>query len=171
MRMRNRRICRAAAGGAVVAALLPVGMAHLAGNTVPVTHAGETDVAVSITPAPTTLVLHDADVDLTRPNAYRFDSMQATLTSGGVAVQGVNVTFRVEHVPVCTATTGRDGGATCSPHGWFDRSLFQPAGADPTSYTATSAGTDTLGADTGSAHLAPVGADQEITGSADRTGQ
>src|SRR5690348_1611025 len=105
----SRRSRRFALAGLVVM-LLPVGVAHLAENSVPVTYAGVAEQSITI---PRVLVLQDAKVNVAQPDYYQFTNLKATLTSNGAPVEGTAVVFKVADVPVCTGITDKNGVVNC----------------------------------------------------------
>ena len=147
-RTRTRRL--AAAGLAVVA--LPVGVAHLAVNAVPVTHAGSVQQPISFA---TTLVLEDAKVNVAHAGEYQFLAMRASLSAPSGPIGGATLVFRVAGVTVCTATTNNSGHTNCPSSERFPGDAFEPVGADPLTYpyTVAFAGSGSLAASTASGHL------------------
>lgn len=153
-RFRRVRPVRVFAVGLLVALLVPVGLAHLAQNSLPVTYAGQVMVPTGLT-FRTSLSVQAAKVDVAHQDTYQFTNMKATLTGPSGPVQGATIVFRVADVDVCTGTTNHNGEATCSSNEQFDRTRFHPTGADPLTYpyTATFAGDPPLAASTGTGSL------------------
>ena len=108
---RNRRTSsrfawRRPAQGAALLLLVPVGVAHLAANSVPVTGAGVTEQALSF---PTSLALTNATYD------GQLTGISARLTSAFGPISGAKIVFRMAGEPVCTALTSNTGVAACNP--------------------------------------------------------
>lgn len=135
-------------------ALMPVGAAYLAQNSLPASYTGQVHVAVT-PPQQSSLSVQAAKVDVAHQDTYQFTNMKATLTGPSGPVQGATIVFRVADVDVCTGTTNHNGEATCSSNEQFDRTRFHPTGADPLTYpyTATFAGDPPLAASTGTGSL------------------
>src|SRR5690242_6743301 len=121
MRARLSRRSRRFALGGLAFVLLPVGLAHLAENTVPVTNAGVTEQPVSI---PSPLTLQDAKVNVAQAGYYQFTNLDATLFVDGSPVQGATVVFLVAGFPVCTGATNNKGLVNCASNDKPARSNF-----------------------------------------------
>lgn len=130
MRARLRRKSRRYALCGLAFLLLPVGLAHLATNAVPVTYAGVANQPISM---PTTLSLEGAKVNVAQDDYYQFTNLKATLSFNGNPVDGATVAFKVAGVPVCTQTTKNNGDAICPSSDQIDRSEF-PDSVDPTTF-------------------------------------
>lgn len=163
----SSRSRRFALGGLVVM-LLPVGLAHLAENAVPVTHAGVTETSVTIARS---LTLQDAKVNVAQQDYYQFTNLKATLTFNGDPVEGATVVFKVADVPVCTGVTDKSGVANCPSNDKPARSEF-PAG-DPLSFTyvAVVSGGPLDGLESSPAHLEKItGGGADLTGNSNNNG-
>lgn len=139
--MGTRSLRRRLSLAALVALLVPVGLARMAENTVDPSYAGTVEMSVKLG-VDTSLALDDAKVNVAQ-GSYRFQNMKATLTqtSDGAPVEGATIVFKVASVAVCTDTTNQKGQVNCQANTRFDPSTF-PATTDPTTlpYTAEFAG-------------------------------
>lgn len=142
---RNRRMVRGWPWSSVVIALLTcVGLAHLAANAVPVTRAGVAQAPISFSTELSEMSM--AKVNLAHENQqafYKFQQLGATLTRDGSPVSGAVVTFTVDGLAICVATTKPNGMAMCASSARFDVGLFSSPGV-PTSYIASFGGTGPL---------------------------
>ncbi|MGN6252133.1 MAG: hypothetical protein ACTHNS_10010 [Marmoricola sp.] len=145
--------------GGIFAVLVPLSVAHLAENALPVTYAGQVEQAVDLS-QPVQLSAPTAKVNVAHADTYQFTNMRAGLTGPSGSVAGATIVFRVADVVVCTDTTNNNGEALCSSNEQFDRALFHPTDVDPLTYpyTATFAGYPPLAAATATGSL------QKITG-------
>jgi hypothetical protein len=134
-------------GTALGLLLLPIGVAHLAQNSVDTSYVGEAEAQVSIA---VTLAVdaRDAHVNLAQDQGkdyYHFTNLKATLTDAGGAVNGEPIVFTADGVILCSApsdknaTTQGQGLATCNAK----VAVADFAGV-PTTYTATFAGDGAL---------------------------
>lgn len=148
MRATRKQRRRLAGGAFIVVVLGSAGVAYLASNTVPVTFAGVTTVAITPSPVPTPAATamsaedKNAQLNLAQEAGhtyYKFQHVAATLTSGGRGVADQQVTFTAAGGTICRATTDGDGTASCPNDTKVDTSSFT---AEPTTYTATFAGSD-----------------------------
>lgn len=113
MRVRLTPRSRRLAIGGLVFMLVPIGVAHLAENTVATSYVSESEATVSITPG---LTVKDAHVILSQENGkgyYHFNAMHATLTDGQHGVDGETIVFTVGQYEICRAQT-MGGQATCN---------------------------------------------------------
>lgn len=148
MRRRSYRRARRRRGfavlGAVSLAALPVGLAHLASNAVPVTRAGEVTRPVVI-PAELTAVPGRVVVDpLGQPV---LDGLAASVVSGGVPIYGLELEFVVSGETVCAASTDARGFVSCP-------GVPAPSATRPGTYVVEYAGAGALGSLQDSAPLA-----------------
>ena len=122
--------------------LLPVGLAHLATNSVPVTYAGATEVPIGLPTSVTLVDVGDAKVNVAQENGkdyYHFIDLQAHLASNGQSVNDEPVIFTVGGIAICTGDkqtiTRGQGLATCN-----DKIPVDSFTTVPSTFTATFAG-------------------------------
>src|SRR5690242_14692487 len=105
MRSRSMSRMRGLAVGCLTVMLAPVGVAHLAQNSVPVTHAGAVEQAISVQ---TQLFTEDAKVNVAQEGGkeyYHFIDLKAVLTYDGQSVNGEPIIFTAGGVTICTGST------------------------------------------------------------------
>lgn len=143
------------------------GTAYLASNVVPVTHAGVSQVTVSIS---TTLTFVDPDekakVDVAQSgkelDSYHFINVAAQLSAADDSpVAGETITFTTDTSKasagvICQDTTDADGIARCPNDTKIPTSEFS---GTPTKFVATFAGDGALAASTVSGDLRLLAAD------------
>jgi len=160
MRARLQRKSRRYALGGLVVLLLPVGLAHLATNSVPATYAGAAEVPIPLLTSMTLVDVGDAKVNVAQEkDYYHFVDLQAQLTSNGRSVNDKPVIFTVEGVVICigdkqTITHGQ-GLATCN-----DKLPVASFARVPSTFTATFAGDPPLAPSHVDGTLTVVGANQ-----------
>lgn len=142
MRGRSRRKSRRFALGGLVFLTLPFGLAHLATNSVPVTHAGSADVPVSLSTTVALVDVGNAKINVAQENGkgyYHFIDLKAQLAYNGQAINGEPIIFTAGGVTICTTdaqtTTHGQGMATCN-----DKVAVDSFSSRPTTFTATFAG-------------------------------
>ena len=120
MRSKSMSRARGLAVGSLTVLLVPVGMAHLAQNSVPVTHAGAVEQAISVE---TQLTLEDAKVNVAQEGGkeyYHFIDLKAVLAYDGQPINDEPIVFTADGVTICTRTTDTQavthgqGLATCN---------------------------------------------------------
>ena len=131
MRARSARRSRRLALGGALMLLVPVGVAHLAENAVPVTHAGVSENAVTI---PTGLTILSGKVNVAHEGQFQFQTLKARLTFDGGPVANETLDFYIGRTKVCSAVTQGEGKAICSSDRIFSTSDFAGLGSDPLAY-------------------------------------
>jgi hypothetical protein len=118
------------------------GTAFLAANSVPVSHAGVTQVELSV---PTTLVAgSDATINVSqavKKGFYRFTGTVARLSANGTPVVGEPVDITAAGGLICHAVTDFKGRAVCPGDTKVDTSEFSTL---PATFMATFAGNGIL---------------------------
>jgi hypothetical protein len=157
MRARRLRRGRQFALGGLLVLLIPVGVAHLAQNTVPVTYAGQTEVSIPSSVSTEIAAASNAKVNVAQDqDYYQFTNLSATLSFDGGPIEGATMLFTVPGtgstaVPVCSDVTDKHGDATCSSD---VRALVAKIGSTPpTQFTVSFAGLGVYG---------PVQVDQDF---------
>ncbi len=123
-------------GLGVASLLLPIGVAHLAQNSVATSYISESAANVSITSAVTVKDAHVNVAQTAGKGYYRFTDMMATLADGGHGIDGKTVVFTVSGIVLCAVKTTGGGHATCETKVAVDQ-FPKPL---PSTFTATFAG-------------------------------
>jgi len=132
MRARLRRQPRRYALFGLVFLLFPVGLAHLATNSVPVTYAGVMQEEI---PSLVQLTIPSGIVNVAQDGTFKFQTLKATLTVNGDAVGDTPIDFYIGNELICSATTSVGvGKATCSSDQVYSSSDFTSLGSDPLQY-------------------------------------
>ncbi len=131
MRARFARRSRRLALGGLLMLLAPVGIAHLAENSVPMTRAGVSQQVVTV---PTGLTILSGKVNVAHDGEFQFQTLKARLAFDGGPVSNETLDFYIGSTKVCSAVTQGSGKAICSSDRAYRTSEFAGLGSDPLAY-------------------------------------